>query len=424
MRFMRRNTIYVVGLVGALLPLSILPRVAEAQFTTGQVDSLVALLDSPDWQVRSDALAALTSVPHAQLPPSYGPKVISLMNQEALNPIQESTAPDEALGDYEMNLVGQALSFRDPAALPGFAYLGIQMAGAVKAFVAENGSTALPYLQGAWTQRPTARPAIMTTWALMVGPYRSQITPAERIGLLAALLGAADSEPIGFVSAALRAPLAAAMPVVQAIATADSLEIVRSYAQDAIAPLTAHRDSLSPAQLHADLTDWLQAICLNATGAKATACATLTTLLAAGPSNGGALEKVQATADFAFQDGTLTPFEHALLAANADSLLHVVLVAVPAWARGVHYAVGDSASYNGLYYQCRQAHTAQIGWEPPKVYALWFRIAAGETWAPQVMYSVGDQVIYQGVRYRAIQAHQSQPGWAPPNVPALWARVQ
>jgi Carbohydrate-binding module family 5/12 len=421
---MQRNLVTAAGLACVFLAMGTFPGVAEAQFTPQEVDSLVTLLDSPDWQVRSDALATLTSVPRAQLPPSYGPKVIALMNQEALHPINDPTVDGEAIGDYEINLVSQALAFHDRSALPGFAYLGIQMARVVKDFVAEQGSSSLPYLDGAWTHRPDARPAIMTTWALMVGKNRSRITPAERIGLLAALLAGADSEPSGFISAALAAPLAAATPVIEAIAVGHPFEIVRGYAQEAMTPLTAHRDSLSPAQLHADLTDWLQAICLKASGAKATTCATLTTLLAAGPSNGGALEKLKTTADFAFQDGTLTPFEHALLAANADSLLHVVLATVAAWTPGVHYSVGDSASYNGLEYQCRQAHTAQTGGEPPKVYALWLRIAAGETWAPQVIYGVGDEVLYQGVRYRAIQARQSQPGWAPPNVPALWARVQ
>ncbi len=98
--------------------------------------------------------------------------------------------------------------------------------------------------------------------------------------------------------------------------------------------------------------------------------------------------------------------------------------AVSAWAANRAYAVGDSASYNHLDYVCRQAHTSQVGWEPPNVYALWARVAAGATWTPQVMYGVGDEVVYQGVRYRAIQTHQSQPGWEPPNVPALWTRVQ
>jgi chitin-binding protein len=33
--------------------------------------------------------------------------------------------------------------------------------------------------------------------------------------------------------------------------------------------------------------------------------------------------------------------------------------------------VGDRVTYSGATYQCRQAHTALTGWEPPYVAALW-----------------------------------------------------
>ncbi|MFC4071264.1 lytic polysaccharide monooxygenase [Actinoplanes subglobosus] len=41
------------------------------------------------------------------------------------------------------------------------------------------------------------------------------------------------------------------------------------------------------------------------------------------------------------------------------------------WAAGTAYRVGDRVTYNGATYQCRQAHTALAGWEPPYVAALW-----------------------------------------------------
>lgn len=44
-------------------------------------------------------------------------------------------------------------------------------------------------------------------------------------------------------------------------------------------------------------------------------------------------------------------------------------------------------------------------------------------WAPNVWYNVGDTVTYNGVTYQAIQAHTSQVGWEPPYVPALWGPV-
>jgi len=41
------------------------------------------------------------------------------------------------------------------------------------------------------------------------------------------------------------------------------------------------------------------------------------------------------------------------------------------WTAGVTYAVGARVTYGGRSYQCRQAHTALAGWEPPNTPALW-----------------------------------------------------
>src|ERR1051326_3441825 len=44
---------------------------------------------------------------------------------------------------------------------------------------------------------------------------------------------------------------------------------------------------------------------------------------------------------------------------------------VPAWAPNVAYSVGQLVTFGNQEFQCRQAHTSMIGWEPPKVPALW-----------------------------------------------------
>lgn len=44
-------------------------------------------------------------------------------------------------------------------------------------------------------------------------------------------------------------------------------------------------------------------------------------------------------------------------------------------------------------------------------------------WAPNTWYNVGQLVTYGGHTYKCIQAHTSQVGWEPPNVPALWGLV-
>lgn len=42
-----------------------------------------------------------------------------------------------------------------------------------------------------------------------------------------------------------------------------------------------------------------------------------------------------------------------------------------AWAAGTAYAVDDTVTFGPVFYVCLQAHTAQVGWEPPNVPALW-----------------------------------------------------
>ncbi|WP_195574377.1 lytic polysaccharide monooxygenase [Paenibacillus sp. 1001270B_150601_E10] len=45
--------------------------------------------------------------------------------------------------------------------------------------------------------------------------------------------------------------------------------------------------------------------------------------------------------------------------------------AIAAWAPGVSYAAGTKVTYNGNTYECRQAHTSLVGWEPATTPALW-----------------------------------------------------
>ncbi|MFI6324758.1 carbohydrate-binding protein [Nonomuraea sp. NPDC050556] len=44
------------------------------------------------------------------------------------------------------------------------------------------------------------------------------------------------------------------------------------------------------------------------------------------------------------------------------------------WRAGQSYRAGDTVTYGGASYRCLQAHTAQTGWEPPNVPALWQRL--------------------------------------------------
>jgi chitodextrinase len=50
---------------------------------------------------------------------------------------------------------------------------------------------------------------------------------------------------------------------------------------------------------------------------------------------------------------------------------------VVAWAPNIFFAVGAQATFQGSTFQCRQAHTSQIGWEPTNAPALWLLVGAG-----------------------------------------------
>lgn len=73
----------------------------------------------------------------------------------------------------------------------------------------------------------------------------------------------------------------------------------------------------------------------------------------------------------------------------------------PLWAADTEYAVDIRVRYEDKLYRCVQAHTSQIGWEPPAVPALWTEVAKpGEipVWrqptGAQDAYMTGDKVHY------------------------------
>ena len=61
---------------------------------------------------------------------------------------------------------------------------------------------------------------------------------------------------------------------------------------------------------------------------------------------------------------------------DADALEAVELF--PAWAADRVCSVGERLCYDGKLYRCVQAHTSQIGWEPPNVPALWTEVSLDE----------------------------------------------
>ena len=50
---------------------------------------------------------------------------------------------------------------------------------------------------------------------------------------------------------------------------------------------------------------------------------------------------------------------------------------IPNWAPNTPYAIGALVMFNGVEYKCIQAHTSEVGWEPPNTPALWQPVTSG-----------------------------------------------
>ena len=105
-----------------------------------------------------------------------------------------------------------------------------------------------------------------------------------------------------------------------------------------------------------------------------------------------------------------------------DEQAETVTDLFPLWQAGDEYIVGNRRQYDELLYRCVQAHTSQIGWEPPNVPALWVR-----TWTdpfPEWIqptgshnaYNKGDKVSHLGKHWESdIDANIWEPsiyGWS------------
>lgn len=75
------------------------------------------------------------------------------------------------------------------------------------------------------------------------------------------------------------------------------------------------------------------------------------------------------------------------------------------WAAGETYYIGDIRLYEDVLYKCKQLHTAQEGWEPPNVPALWevYEEEGGiPVWSQPDSsnpYMTGDHVMHNGVEW-------------------------
>jgi len=93
------------------------------------------------------------------------------------------------------------------------------------------------------------------------------------------------------------------------------------------------------------------------------------------------------------------------------------------WIVGEQVKVGWFREYNGVRYECIQAHMTVEGQTPDVTPALWNVVQTSNEWTVGVDYKVGDEIYYNGNTYKCLQAHTAQIGWEPDRVPALWQKL-
>lgn len=102
----------------------------------------------------------------------------------------------------------------------------------------------------------------------------------------------------------------------------------------------------------------------------------------------------------------------------------------PLWGADTGYAADIRVRYEDKLYRCVQAHTSQIGWEPPAVPALWTEVAKpGEipVWRQptgvQDAYMIGDKVWYPEKGTVVYRSTIDNNVWCPEAYPVGWEIV-
>jgi len=134
------------------------------------------------------------------------------------------------------------------------------------------------------------------------------------------------------------------------------------------------------------------------------------------------------------QDGIYRYNDTAYIVRQSHSRMHYEPAETPAlflrynpngteWIVDEKVSVGICRVYDGTEYKCIQSHVTQKDWTPPKAPTLWAKVVekpqTGE-WTAGVWYDIGDVATYDGAEYECRQAHTALVGWEPPNVLALW----
>jgi hypothetical protein len=316
-----------VMLLGALLLAA--PTSMHAQGATSpNVDSLTAVLDSPDTDARTSAVSVLGTVAPSLLPPATRAKLIALLERAAVRRAapREPDGQDTPEGEGLIQLVRLVARLQEPASTRALALGGINVNLASQRFVASQGDAALPFLIEAEQLDTMQRSSVTITRAYMLGEFSSRLSPAGRAATLAAILRTALADPTTFARAAQLAGIVTAVPLVQQIAADEPAGLTKDLLADALQGLVAARAATSVADILSSTAASVDALCAGADGERLGACQAMHNVLANAteqiaqsrtlPSQ-KVLDALSAIATDAAGRGAIAPWEGTLVSGTA-----------------------------------------------------------------------------------------------------------
>ena len=252
--------------LGALLLIALGAGAPAAGAQATVADSLAGVLASPDIHARALAVARLDVLPAAELTSGARAALVNLLDAEAMHTVapdpNQIPDEDETYDEYIIDLTSVVLKLHDPASIRGLTLLGIQASEDVQRYIASSGGQGLPALDQAWQANADARPAIVTTWAMMLGVAGPDALSAQdRQRVMASILAATDSLPIAVAAAARVGSLAALEPALADLAANAPGDVVRSRAAKAVEVLGPVRDATAPVQLLGAMSALIDAFC-------------------------------------------------------------------------------------------------------------------------------------------------------------------
>lgn len=242
-------------------------------------DSLARGLDSLDISARYNAVTSLENLPTSQISSVVRSRLIALLEAEGdtllrnavLPSLADTTDYGELYPEYVSDLTQVVLSLQDARALRGLCLAGLQVNGEVQQFVTAHANDALPFLQEAW-QNPTLHEGVFETWGRILGTPSAPVSMDQRNSIMASVMRAASSDPLGFLWAADFGGLAVAASVAASIASTSFDDVVRERASAVQVALAEEQQAKSSVQILTETEAWLDAVCAGSTGARNGAC--------------------------------------------------------------------------------------------------------------------------------------------------------